>query len=85
MVVAEGSRDVGVHVAELAAVTFVEDEDDVPGVDGVPAVALDEGRELWMVVTMMGVDGSLICWASWRVDWLAETVPSAKALYSRMV
>ena len=34
------------HVAELAAVTFVEDEDDVPGVDGVPAVALDEGREL---------------------------------------
>ena len=46
MVVAEGSRDVGVHVAELAAVTFVEDEDDVPGVDGVPAVALDEGREL---------------------------------------
>ena len=26
--------------------TFVEDEDDVPGVDGVPAVALDEGREL---------------------------------------
>ena len=46
VVVAEGSRDVGVHVAELAAVTFVEDEDDVPGVDGVPAVALDEGREL---------------------------------------
>ena len=46
MVVAEGSRDVGVHVAELAAVTFVEDEDDVPGVDGMPAVALDEGREL---------------------------------------
>ena len=46
MVVAEGSRDVGVHVAELAAVAFVEDEDDVPGVDGVPTVALDEGREL---------------------------------------
>ena len=46
MVFAEGSRDVGVHVAELAAVTFVEDEDDVPGVDGVPTVALDEGREL---------------------------------------
>ena len=46
MVVTEGSRVVGVHVAELAAVTFVEDEDDVPGVDGVPAVALDEGREL---------------------------------------
>ena len=46
MVVAEGSRDVGVHVAELAAVAFVEDEDDVPGVDGVPAVALDEGRKL---------------------------------------
>ena len=46
MVVAEGSRYVGVHIAELAAVTFVEDEDDVPGVDGVPAVALDEGREL---------------------------------------
>ena len=46
MIVAEGSRDVGMHVAELAAVTFVEDEDDVPGVDGVPTVALDEGREL---------------------------------------
>ena len=46
VIVAEGSRDVGVHVAELAAVTFVEDEDDVPGVDGVPAVTLDEGREL---------------------------------------
>ena len=46
VVVAEGSRDVGVHVAELAAVTFVEDEDDVPGVDGVPTVALNEGREL---------------------------------------
>ena len=46
MVVAEGSRDVGVHVAELAAVAFIEDENDVARVDGVSTVALDEGREL---------------------------------------
>lgn len=46
VIVAERARDVGVHVAELAAVAFVEDEDDVPGVDGVAAVCLDEGGEL---------------------------------------
>ena len=46
MIVAERAGDVGVHVAKLAAVALVEDEDDVPGVDGVSAVCFDEGGEL---------------------------------------
>ena len=46
MVVAEGLGDGRVHVPELAAVALVEDEDHVPGVDGVLAVAPHEVGEL---------------------------------------
>ena len=42
-------------------------------------------ESFWIVVTMMLVSGSLICRLSWLVDWFAETVPSAKRLYSLMV
>ena len=46
VVVAEGLGDGRVHVPELAAVALVEDEDDVPGVDGVLAVVPHEVGEL---------------------------------------
>ena len=46
VVVAEGLGDGRVHVPELATVTLVEDEDHVPGVDGVLAVAPHEVGEL---------------------------------------
>ncbi len=59
-----------VHIAKLAAATFIED-DNVPGIDGVPVVTLNEGCKLRMVVTMIGTDCHRLkeraaVWIGWR-------------------